>query len=107
MFDEQQQIVLYNSAAEQMLKLPSSLVVNKSLNNILSYAPNDEDAQRSEVIYDGLQRCLDELDMQVRYHSRMMEIPNPQQSILLNSASWLGPTEARYGSVVCLAGCDA
>lgn len=101
-FDEQQQIVLYNSAAEQMLKLPSSLVVNKSLNNILSYAPNDEDAQRSEVIYDGLQRCLDELDMQVRYHSRMMEIPNPQQSILLNSASWLGPTEARYGSVVVL-----
>lgn len=101
-FDEQQHIVLYNSAAEQMLKIPASFVVNHSVKDILAYAPSTEDAQRAEVIYDGLERGLFELDEQARYHSRMVEIPFPQQTILLNAASWLGPAQARYGSVVVL-----
>lgn len=101
-FDEQEQIVLFNSAAEQMLKIPSSYVVNQPVDHILSYTLTEEDAQRAERIHDGLSRGLQELAEQARYHSRMIQVPSPQQSILLNAASWLGPANARYGSVVVL-----
>ncbi len=101
--DDQQHIVLYNAAAEQILRIPATFVVNQPLARIAEYSCDDDGSvERARRIYEGLQRGLQELTAAQRNHNRVLALPQPDQSIVLNFAPWVGPRNAIYGSVVVL-----
>jgi signal transduction histidine kinase/GAF domain-containing protein len=99
-FDEQQQVVLFNPAAEQMLGIPASALAGQSLKNVRTQATAGGDTTRAEHVYTGLNDGLRLLDEQGRNHNRMLELSAPSQTIALNFAPWVGPRGAVYGSVV-------
>ncbi|HEU5089168.1 MAG TPA: GAF domain-containing protein, partial [Roseiflexaceae bacterium] len=99
-FDEQQQVVLFNPAAEQMLGIPASALAGQSLKNVRTQATAGGDTTRAEHVYTGLNDGLRLLDEQGRNYNRMLELSAPSQTIALNFAPWVGPRGAVYGSVV-------
>lgn len=100
--DEDQNIVLYNAAAEQILGIPARFVANKPLARIAEYCEDDQGAERARRIYEGLRQGLQALAEAQKNHNRVLELPEPTQSIVLNFAPWVGPRNAIYGSVVVL-----
>lgn len=100
--DEQQRVVLYNAAAEQILGIPASYVAGQSLARIAEYRDPGAVPDRAAQIYDGLQHGLRILADEGKNHNRMLELPAPAQSIVLNFAPWLGPRDTVFGSVLVL-----
>lgn len=100
--DDQQHIVLYNAAAEQILRIPATFVANQPLARIAEYCEDDGLAERSRRIYEGLRQGLQALAEAQKNHNRVLALPQPDQSIVLNFAPWVGPRNAIYGSVVVL-----
>jgi signal transduction histidine kinase len=98
--DGDQNIVLYNAAAEQILGVPAQFVVKQPLSRIAEYCAGDGASERACRIYEGLRQGLQALTEAQKNHNRMLELPEPTQSILLNFAPWVGPRNAMYGSVV-------
>ncbi|PMP76285.1 MAG: histidine kinase, partial [Roseiflexus castenholzii] len=97
---QDQNIVLYNAAAEQILGIPAQFVVKQPLSRIMEYCADDGASERACRIYEGLRQGLQALTEAQKNHNRMLELPEPTQSILLNFAPWVGPRNAMYGSVV-------
>lgn len=100
--DEQQQVILFNPAAEQMLGIPWSHVLNQSLEQICAYGETEDARKRAIAIYTGLMEGLDTLSDQDQNHNRRLELPAPAQSLELNFAPVIGPDQRLYGSVVVL-----
>lgn len=100
--DEQQQVILFNPAAEQMLGIPWSHVLNQSLEQICAYGETEDARKRAVAIYTGLMEGLDTLSDQDQNHNRRLELPAPAQSLELNFAPVIGPDQRLYGSVVVL-----
>ncbi len=99
--DEQQQVVLFNPAAEQMLAIPASFVSGQPLRYLLEY-DNTIAKQRAGLIYEGVYQGLRTLNDQAKNYNRTLSLPTPSQTIALNFAAWVGPRGAVYGSVVVL-----
>jgi len=100
--DEDQKIALYNAAAEQILGIPARFVVKQPLARIAEYCEDDRMAERARRIHEGLRQGLQALTDAQKNHNRVLELPEPTQSIVLNFAPWVGPRNAMYGSVVVL-----
>ena len=100
--DEHQRIILFNPAAEQVLGIPATFVLQQPLERLLEYSEPEFPAQRAELIYSGLRDGLRALDEQGTSRSRMLELPSPQQSIALNCAAVVGPDGIPYGRVAVL-----
>ncbi|MDW8146093.1 MAG: GAF domain-containing protein [Roseiflexaceae bacterium] len=100
--DEDQNIVLYNAAAEQILGIPAQFVVKQPLARIAEYCEGERGAERARRIHEGLRQGLQALAETQKNHNRVLELPDPPKSIALNFAPWVGPRNAIYGSVVVL-----
>lgn len=100
--DEQQLVVLYNGAATQILDIPAEYVVGQPLARIAEYTDPEAVPDRAKQIYQGLQEGLRLLAEHGKNHNRMLELPAPAQSIVLNFAPWLGPRDTVFGSVLVL-----
>jgi GAF domain-containing protein/signal transduction histidine kinase len=101
--DDQQHIVLYNAAAEQILRIPATFVANRPLARIAEYSCEDDGVvERARRIYEGLHKGLQALTEAQKNHNRVLDLPHPDQSIVLNFAPWVGPRDTIYGSVVVL-----
>ncbi len=100
--DGGRKIVLYNAASEQILGIPATFVVDQPLTRIAEYRNGSAVAERAKRIYEGLQQGLQALTETPKNHNRVLELPEPTQSIMLNFAPWVGPRNAIYGSVIVL-----
>jgi GAF domain-containing protein/two-component sensor histidine kinase len=100
--DEQQQVVLFNPAAEQMLSIPASLLAGQALPELLRYAARDGEPSRAGAVYEGLVEGLHMLADRGRNYNRMLELGAPAQTLALNFAPWVGPRGAVFGSVIVL-----
>ncbi len=100
--NEHNQIVLFNRAAEEMLDIAAGAIIGQPLTAIGSYGNTDAVQQRSWKILSGFQQGLDEITVHGKNHTRIVELPAPDQSIALNFAAVIGPSNITYGSVVVL-----
>lgn len=102
--DEEQTVVLYNAAAEQILGIPAKFVVKQPLARIAEHGEGEQGAERARRIYEGLRQGLQALVEAQKNHNRVLTLPQPDQSIVLNFAPWVGPEprKAMYGSVIVL-----
>jgi signal transduction histidine kinase len=95
-------VVLFNPAAEQVLKIPASYALHQPLSHLKAYAGSGTNAEHAELIYESLREGLLALDEGGRPHGRMLDLPAPPQSIAMNFASVVRPDGIRYGSVAVL-----
>jgi signal transduction histidine kinase len=100
--DEQERAVLFNPAAEQVLKIPASYALHQPLAHLRAYSGASADPQHAELIYDSLREGLRMLESEGKPHNRMLDLPSPLQSIALNFASVVRPDGIQYGSVAVL-----
>jgi PAS domain S-box-containing protein len=98
--DEHMRLVLYNTAAEQMLGIPARELEGQPITRLLT--TSGPAAHQAQVIFDGLIQGLRALAEQNRSHNRMLEIPGPDKMIALNFAPWVDPRGKVYGNVVVL-----
>jgi signal transduction histidine kinase len=103
MVDEQQQVVLFNPAAEQVLDIPAAFILQQPLTHLKEYQPGAEAAMRAELIYAGLQDGLRALsEGEIANHSQILELPAPAQFIALSFANVRQPFGSPYGCVIVL-----
>jgi len=103
MVDEQQQVVLFNPAAEQLLRIPAEFMLQQPLARLREYGPSAGDAQRAGLIYVHLEEGLRTLgEGEISSHSQILELPAPAQFIVLNYADVLQPFGSPYGCVIVL-----
>jgi GAF domain-containing protein/two-component sensor histidine kinase len=100
--DEQQQVMLFNPAAEQMLRIPAAAALRQPLAALRDYGDSAAARQRAAAIYASLDEGLRLVGEHGQNHSRMLDLGDPvEQTIALNFARVIGPS-ASYGSVVVL-----
>jgi len=100
--DENQAVVLFNPAAEQVLRIPASFMLQHTLARLCDYRDSAASTKRADVIYAQLQEGLLALEQGVTMGSRMLELPSPPQSIVLQFAEVVQPYGSRYGCVIVL-----
>lgn len=100
--DEDQQIILFNPAAQEMLNIPAVSVLHQPLHNINTLGHNHETRQRAAIIHTGLQEGLDVLSNQDQNINRSLELPSPPQTLELNFAPVFSTEHTKFGSVVVL-----
>jgi PAS domain S-box-containing protein len=100
--DEEQQVVLFNPAAEMMLGVPSSYITGQSLRYLLQFPDPFGNTMRAGQMYEGINQGLVALIEQSKNYNRMLSLPSPGQTIAMNFAPWVGPRGATFGSVVVL-----
>lgn len=101
-FDELEQVVLFNPAAEQVLGIPATFALGQALVHLRDYGTNEEQLKRAKVIYAGLHKGLSAEREQGRVYNQMLELPAPAQTIALNVAPVVGSDGSPYGSVAVL-----
>jgi signal transduction histidine kinase len=103
MIDEQQQVVLFNPAAEELLHIPALFMLQQPLTRLCEYGETAEAAARAVLIYAGLQAGLRALgEGEISSHSLILELPAPAQFIVLSFADVLQPFGSPYGCVIVL-----
>jgi signal transduction histidine kinase len=98
--DEEQRVVLFNPAAEQVLNIPAEGMLQQPLAQLRS--SGGAAARRNELIYAGLHEGLLALEAGSPSYSRLLELPAPAQSIVLKFAEVVQPFGSRYGCVIVL-----
>lgn len=97
--DEQEKVILFNPAAEDILAIREADLLGQHLGDILTYDTSPSSRSRLKVIYEtivaGLQRLSDEGQSQQR-----LELGTPLQTIELYFTPMVGPDRLTYGSVV-------
>jgi GAF domain-containing protein len=88
--DEQQRVVLFNPAAEQMLDIPSAQVQGQLLINLLEQTESEEMRSRVQTLCDGIAQGLGAVDQNGRMYNRILELPWPTQQIAINIAPVVG-----------------
>ncbi len=99
--DEQQRVVLFNAAAEDVLSIPSEYLIGQPLALLLYHST----VSRAQAIYDGLLYGLQATGEARKVHSRVLELAGPDQTIALSFAPWIDardPRGAIYGHVIVL-----
>src|SRR6185436_8841637 len=100
--DEHERVVLFNPAAEQVLGVPAEFALQQPLAHLKAYGDTAEQRRRAVLIYDGLYEGLHTERDQSKVHTRMLELPSPPQTIVLNFAEVISSDGAPYGSVAVL-----
>jgi signal transduction histidine kinase len=100
--DEQQRVVLFNPAAEQVLHIPASFALDQQLSHLREYHGAGVQPGQAERIYNGLYEGLKALGDEGKSHSRTLDLTSPAQTIAMNFASVVRPDGIQYGSVAVL-----
>ncbi|MBK9942273.1 MAG: GAF domain-containing protein [Kouleothrix sp.] len=100
--DEQQRVVLFNPAAEQVLHIPASYALQQPLAHMKDFAGPGFQAQQAERIFNGINEGLQLLDEGGASINRMLDLKAPPQTIAMNFAAVVRPDGIRYGSVAVL-----
>lgn len=100
--DEQEHVVLFNPAAEQVLHIPASYALHQPLAVIKDFSDTSVIPARAERIFNSLNEGLQTLDETGKYGSRIIDLTNPPQTIMMNFAPVVRPNGIRYGSVAVL-----
>ncbi len=100
--DTDQQITLFNPAAEQVLEIGAATVLGQPL-SILAAVGHDEVARkRALTIYNGLTNGLKLVRQGQQIYSTSIDLIDPAQVIAVNLAAVVGPGGQRYGEVAVL-----
>jgi GAF domain-containing protein/nitrogen-specific signal transduction histidine kinase len=95
-------IILYNPAAEQVLRIPRAEVIEQSLSSIA--APRNEvelhEEGRALLLYTGLNEGIQTVQRTEAIHGSIIELPG--QMIAANFATVTGEDGSRFGVVVVL-----
>lgn len=97
-----EKIILYNPAAEDVLRIPRSEVMHNSL-QVVAAPRNEEELHeegRSLLLYAGLHEGIQVVQRSEGVHRSMIELPG--QSIAANFAPVVGEESSRFGVVVVL-----
>lgn len=100
--DPQQQITLFNPAAEQVLEIPASTVLGRPIDAINDYGAGDVEHKRAQTIYSGLLNGLKQVRQIQGIYSTSIDLTDPAQVIAVNMAPVIGPDGQRYGNVAVL-----
>ena len=100
--DEDEQIVLFNPAAEQVLDIPALAVRDKPLATLANQGASVDERKRAALIYAGLRAGLDGVKQRKGIYSVPLELPNPTQAIVVNLARVVGNDGRTYGNVAVL-----
>ncbi|MBC8077820.1 MAG: GAF domain-containing protein, partial [Chloroflexales bacterium] len=100
--DEDEQIVLFNPAAEQVLGISALAVRDKSLATLASQGETFSERKRAALIYAGLRVGLDGVKQRKGIYSVPLELPEPAQTIAVNLARVVGNDGRTYGDVAVL-----
>jgi PAS domain S-box-containing protein len=98
--DEQQRVVLFNPAAEEVLGLPPELVLEKRFDSLASQVGDEDQRQRLEILSHGLWDSIKEANERAAPRSLTIELLG--QTIAVNVAPVLAPDETNYGTVAVL-----
>ena len=100
--DTRQQITLFNPAAEQVLDIPASLVLNQPLQQLASIGDDETSRRRAQTIYNGIVQGLRRMRESQGIFSTSVDLTDPSQVIAVNIAPVRGPDGQHYGEVVVL-----
>ncbi len=100
--DEEQRIALFNPAAEQVLDIAASEVMERPMVLLAAQGNTDAQRKRAGIIYNGLHEGLEKSREQQSIYSLSLELPEPPQTIAVNIAPVLGPDDRRYGDIAVL-----
>ena len=100
--DEQERVVLFNPAAEEVLHIPAAYALQQPLDAIKAFSDPHVSPARAERIFTSLNDGLQVLDETGAYSSRMIDLTAPPQTIMMNFAPVIRPDGIRYGSVAVL-----
>jgi GAF domain-containing protein/signal transduction histidine kinase len=100
--DEERKITLFNRAAEQVLDIPATAVLEHPLDTLVEIGEKDEERKRTRQIYNCLRDGLEQAKKSQDIYSRSLDLSNPTQIILVNLAPVIGPNDQSYGSVAVL-----
>lgn len=100
--DEESRIVLFNPAADSVLGIPASEVLERPMLQLATQGITDVQRKRAQLIYEGLHAGLETARNQQGIYNMSLELANPEQTIAVNIAPVVGPDERRYGDVAVL-----
>jgi GAF domain-containing protein/anti-sigma regulatory factor (Ser/Thr protein kinase) len=100
--DTDQQITLFNPAAEQVLEIPSEALLGQPLTALEVYGNEIFERQRAQAIYGGLMSGLRHVRQSRQTYRTSLDLADPTQVIALSIAPVVGPDEQRYGDVAVL-----
>jgi len=100
--DTRQQITLFNPAAEQVLDIPASQVLNQPLQQLASIGDDETSRRRAQTIYNGIVQGLRRMRESQGIFSTSVDLTDPSQVIAVNIAPVRGPDGQHYGEVVVL-----
>jgi PAS domain S-box-containing protein len=100
--DTRQQITLFNPAAEQVLDIPASQVLNQPLQQLASIGDDEASRRRAQTIYNGIVQGLRRMRESQGIFSTSVDLTDPSQVIAVNIAPVRGPDGQHYGEVVVL-----
>lgn len=100
--DPQQQITLFNPAAEQVLEIAAGDVLSRPLSTLLDHGSHEIEHKRAQAIYHGLMNGLRQIEQNQASYITSLDLTDPQQVIALNIAPVVGPGGQRYGDVAVL-----
>jgi signal transduction histidine kinase len=100
--DEDDQVVLFNPAAEQVLGIPALAVRDKPLATLADQGETLSERKRAALIYAGLRTGLDGVKQRKGIYSVPLELPEPAQTIAVNLARVVGNDGRTYGNVAVL-----
>lgn len=100
--DPNQQITLFNPAAEQVLEITAETVVGQPLSILDTLGSDAEAARRYHAIYEGLANGLREVRQNQQIYTTHIDLEEPAQVIAINLAPVAGSYGQSYGNVAVL-----
>lgn len=100
--DPQQQVTLFNPAAEQVLEIEAAEVLGQPLARLGEHGTTEVERKRAQTIYNGLLNGLKQVRQSQRIYSTSIDLTDPTQVIAVNMAQVIGPRGERYGDVAVL-----
>jgi len=100
--DPQQQITLFNPAAEQVLEIAASDVIGGPLAALNEHGGTPIERARAHALYAGLMNGLKQVRNGQGIYTTSIDLTDPAQVISVNMAQVTGPRGERYGDVAVL-----
>lgn len=100
--DEEGRIALFNPAAENVLDIPASEVLDRPMLHLAAQGKTEAQRRRAETIHEGLRLGLETAKKRQGIYSMSLELTHPDQTIAVNIAPVVGPDGHNYGDVAVL-----
>ncbi|WP_299755166.1 GAF domain-containing protein [uncultured Chloroflexus sp.] len=100
--DPQQQITLFNPAAEQVLEIVADQVLGQPLSRLAEIGEDEASRRRGQAIYNGILHGLRRMRETQSIFSTSVDLTDPTQVIAINIAPVRSPDGQHYGEVAVL-----